>query len=93
LITNKNINGIQPNTSGTTIQLTTPANSGIILIVQNQTTCFSNLLERCCPTNGYNCGLRYPSAGKIGPKFFHNFITIINFIAGAQLAAIGTAVS
>lgn len=44
---------------GSALQLTTPAGSGITPIVQSQTTCAA-LLERCCPTFGYTCGLRYP---------------------------------
>lgn len=36
-----------------------PVSSGISPIVNSQNFCQSGL-ERCCPPNGYSCGIRYP---------------------------------
>jgi hypothetical protein len=52
--------------SGSTIQLTTPASSGIPLIVQSQTTCNHSLVQ-CCPSFGYTCGMRYVSNNRTFP--------------------------
>ncbi|KAG5669222.1 hypothetical protein PVAND_017114 [Polypedilum vanderplanki] len=37
-----------------------PVTSGISPVVNNQTSCAAGL-ELCCPTNGYGCGMRYPT--------------------------------
>lgn len=57
-------NGV-PNTgaTGTSVQLTTAASSGINPIVQTQTFCAAGLAQ-CCPTNGFQCGVRYPPVGE-----------------------------
>lgn len=36
-----------------------PISSGITPAVVNQNFCQSGL-DRCCPVNGYSCGIRYP---------------------------------
>ncbi|XP_070508810.1 inactive CLIP domain-containing serine protease A3-like [Chironomus tepperi] len=53
-----------PGPTGTTLSLTTPASSGINLIVNNQFSCLYPGLDRCCLSagyQGYQCGMRYPT--------------------------------
>lgn len=49
--------------TGSSLQLTNPAGSGLGPQVQTQSTC-ATFLERCCPPFGYACGLRYPPVGE-----------------------------
>lgn len=43
-----------------------PISSGITPAISNQNFC-SNGLERCCPTNGYSCGISYPPVATARP--------------------------
>ncbi|XP_070508809.1 inactive CLIP domain-containing serine protease A3-like isoform X2 [Chironomus tepperi] len=52
-------NGQTSSGTGTSIQLTSPASTGIPYVVNSQVFC-QNGLERCCPSLGYQCGRRYP---------------------------------
>lgn len=60
----------------------TPISSGLTPNVVAQNFCPSGL-ERCCPPNGYSCGIRYPPISSAQPPTAgqavseHNFITIL----------------
>lgn len=45
--------------TGTSVQLTTAASSGINPVITSPATCAAGL-ERCCPAAGFTCGVRYP---------------------------------
>lgn len=53
--------------TGTPLAVTTAVSSGITPAVISPTFCQAGL-ERCCPTAGFSCGIRYPSmAGSRAP--------------------------